>query len=238
MRTIDREKLKAVGFEWGFDLDDRALERFDLCAKLLTETNKQMNLTSITEPDEIITKHFLDSLLFFKALDPPKAAKNIDVGTGAGFPGLPLLIYREDLNISFLDSTQKKLIYIERVLAEMGLKGETLHLRAEEAGQNPHLRESYDIATARAVASLNILAEYCLPLVKKGGYFVALKAQTAKEESDAAAGALKTLGGRIISQNEFKLGEAGDRNIIVTEKLGPTPKKYPRPAGAIKKKPL
>ena len=238
MIGIDKEKLKRAGFEWGFDLAPLALERFDLCAKLLVETNEQMNLTSITEPDEIITKHFLDSLLFFKAIEPQMDSTIIDVGTGAGFPGLPLLIYREDLKISFLDSTQKKLKYIERVLGELGLSADTIHLRAEEAGQSPHLRESFDLATARAVASLNILAEYCLPLVKNSGHFVALKGQTAKEELDASADALMTLGGIIKSKNEFKLGSAGDRNIIVIEKSGETPKKYPRSAGIIKKRPL
>lgn len=176
MSFIDREKLKSAARGLGLDLDQRALERFDICARLLVENNKRVNLTAITQADDIINKHFIDSLLFFTAENPPEGASLIDVGTGAGFPGLPLLIVREDLKLTFLDSTQKKLRHIEEVLKETGLQARIIHARAEEAGQDGNLREKFDYVTARAVAGLNLLAEYCLPLVKPGGKFVALKA--------------------------------------------------------------
>lgn len=204
----------------------------------MVENNKRVNLTAITQADDIINKHFIDSLLFFTAENPPEGASLIDVGTGAGFPGLPLLIVREDLKLTFLDSTQKKLRHIEEVLKETGLQARIIHARAEEAGQDGNLREKFDYVTARAVAGLNLLAEYCLPLVKPGGKFVALKARGMEEELSNAQEAVKTLGGAKQFIKTHDIDGLGERKLLVLKKIRPSPPQYPRPMAQIKKRPL
>lgn len=220
------------------NIDEDAFIRLDKFAELLIETNKSFNLTAIKEPDDVTVKHFADCLAIFKYVDIPENAKIIDVGTGAGFPGLVLKLARPDINMTFLDSTKKKLGFIENVLNACGVKGETLHMRAEEAAQLSKYREQFDFATARAVAALPVLSEYCLPFVKQGGSFVSMKSAESNEEMEAAKKAISILGGKIESDIVFDLVENMPRRIITIKKNSQTPTKYPRPSAQIAKKPL
>ena len=235
---IDKSLLVSQAAELGVEIDDLAADRFDEYAQMLVETNKTLNLTAITEPDEIVSKHFVDCLSVFNFVDFPKGAKVIDVGTGAGFPGVVLLIARPDLNITLLDSTKKRLGFVEAVVGELGLAAEIVHMRAEEAGKADDYREQYDIALARAVANMQTLSEYCLPFIKKGGIFAAMKGAKAAQELEAAQGAVRKLGGEIIKSEEFTLPLCGERTILKVKKISQTPPKYPRPSAQISKKPL
>lgn len=220
------------------DIDSAAFDRLDKFAELLVETNKSFNLTAITEPDDVTVKHFADCLAIFKYAQIPENAKIIDVGTGAGFPGLVLKLARPDINMTFLDSTRKKLGFIEQVLSAVGLDGEILHMRAEEAAQLSKYRETFDFATARAVAALPVLAEYCLPFVKCGGSFISMKSADSDEEISSADKAIGVLGGKLESNTVFNLVENMPRRIIIIKKNSQTPTKYPRPSAQIAKKPL
>lgn len=235
---IDKSLLISQAALIGIDIDDEAADRFDKYAHLLVETNKTLNLTAITEPDEIVSKHFVDCLSVLKFVDFKKGAKVIDVGTGAGFPGVVLLIARPDLNITLLDSTKKRLGFVESVVGELGLSADIVHMRAEEAGKTAEHRERYDIALARAVANMQTLSEYCLPFVKTGGVFAAMKGAKAAQELAAAQGAVKKLGGQILDSVEFTLPVCGERTILKVKKISQTPPKYPRPSAQISKKPL
>ena len=219
-------------------VDEDAFSRLDTFAEMLIETNKSFNLTAIKEPDDVTVKHFADCLSIFKYVDIPENAKNIDVGTGAGFPGLVLKLYRPDIQMTFLDSTKKRLGFIENVLNECGIKGDILHMRAEEAAQLSKYREKYDFATARAVAALPVLSEYCLPFVKVGGSFVSMKSAESNEEISEAKKAINILGGKIEEDILFDLVENMPRRIIRIKKNSQTPTKYPRPSAQISKKPL
>ena len=235
---IQKEILKNGAAAFGAVLDNTALDRFNKYAERLIETNQHLNLTAITEPDEVVTKHFLDSLSILRFITPKANVKLIDIGTGAGFPGTSLLIARPDLQVTLLDSTKKKLYFIEETLAEIGLSAEFLHSRAEEAGQRSEYREQFDFATARAVANLRELCEYCLPFVKLGGTFIAMKSQKTEEELEGARNAIHLLGGKIEAVHTFSLADAGERTIILIKKLSHTPPKYPRPSAKIAKQPL
>ncbi len=223
-----------------FDIsvDEEAFARLDTFAEMLIETNKSFNLTAIKEPDDVTVKHFADCLSIFKYVDIPENAKIIDVGTGAGFPGLVLKLYRPDIQMTFLDSTKKRLGFIENVLNECGIKGDILHMRAEEAAQLSKYREKYDFATARAVAALPVLSEYCLPFVKVDGSFVSMKSAESNEEISEAKKAINILGGKIEEDILFDLVENMPRRIIRIKKNSQTPTKYPRPSAQISKKPL
>lgn len=227
----DAEKL-------GISVSDDASAKFDLLAHMMIEQNKTMNLTAITDPDGIAVKHFADSLSALTAADFKIGARVLDVGTGAGFPGLPLLIIRPDLKLTMLDSTAKKLKYVASAAENLGLNPEILHARAEEAGRKPEYRESFDIVCSRAVASLNVLCEYCLPFVRVGGFFIAMKAAKAGEEIEQAQAAIKLLGGKITAEKSFKLSDGGERNLIVIKKISHIPPRYPRVSAQIAKKPL
>ncbi len=220
------------------NVDDEAFARLDTFAEMLIETNKSFNLTAIKEPDDVTVKHFADCLSIFKYVDISENAKIIDVGTGAGFPGLVLKLYRPDIQMTFLDSTKKRLGFIENVLNECGIKGDILHMRAEEAAQLSKYREKYDFATARAVAALPVLSEYCLPFVKVGGSFVSMKSAESNEEISEAKKAINILGGKIEEDILFDLVENMPRRIIRIKKNSQTPTKYPRPSAQISKKPL
>lgn len=235
---INKDLLKENAASLGIELNETALERFDRLAELLIEQNKTMNLTAITDPDEVVIKHFADSISLFKAVIPEENAKILDLGTGAGFPGIPLLITRPDLNLTMVDSTAKKLGYVARTVETLGLEAETLHARAEEAGKKPEYREQYDIVCSRAVAALNVLSEYCLPFVKVGGVFVAMKSAKAEEEIADAKKALGILGGKIVDKITFTLSDGGERTLIVIKKISQTSPKYPRVSAQIAKKPL
>ena len=235
---INKALLKTEADKIGVFLDDTALERLDKYAELLVETNKSLNLTAITEPDEIVYKHFIDSLSLLTCVEIKNGAKVIDVGTGAGFPGVVLLIARPDLKITLLDGTNKRLVFIKNVLEEIGLEAEIVHMRAELAGREIKYREKFDLVTARAVANLNTLAEYCMPFVKVGGIFAPMKSVKTDEEVSAARGAIKTLGGKIAEIKPLNVTNCGERYVIITEKISQTPPKYPRASAQISKKPL
>ena len=233
-----RDKLKELASEFGVELNETALDRFAVYAEKLVSWNEKINLTAITDPDGITVKHFADSLAVFKYADIPQNAKVIDVGTGAGFPGVAMLIARSDLRLTLLDSTKKKLTVIEDILRTLDLQAEIVHARAEDAAKSTKYREQFDFATARAVANLRELSEYCLPFVKKGGCFISMKSAKTEEEIDGAKKAIAVLGGKIDTVNAFNLADAGERTIIMTKKISQTSAKYPRPSAKIAKYPL
>ena len=233
---INVSYLKTEAEKLGVPLDDKACDRFALLARMLVEWNSRVNLTAITEPDEIVIKHFLDSLSPLAHIDLANGAKVIDVGCGAGFPGLPILIARPDLKITFLDSIEKKLKFIESFLKEAELFGETEHDRAEIIGQQAEHREQYDAAFTRAVAPLNILAEYCVPLIKIGGTYVSMKG--AESEEEAGRNAVSEMGGEIDKVISLKLPNEDRRNLVIIKKVSQTPTKYPRKSKKINTSPL
>ncbi len=234
---FDTEKLK--GLCAGFvALDDTACERLKQYGRLLIEWNEKMNLTAITEPDEILIKHFYDCILFFKNINVPQGASVIDVGTGAGFPGMVLKIVRPDIKLTLLDSLNKRITFLDAVLSEIGLEAETVHARAEELARDAAYREKYDIACARAVARLNVLSEYCLPYVKVGGTFVSMKGPAAEEELVQAEQAVRLLGGEKTKILHETLPDGSGRCFVAIKKSSQTPTKYPRNSGKISKQPL
>ncbi len=235
---INTELLTENCKELGISLNDFACERFDSYAERLVRWNKHVNITSITEPEDIVTKHFTDSLAVLKYVQIPDGASLVDVGTGAGFPGLPLLIAKPDIDVTFVDSVGKKLAFIKEVARLNGLVCDIVHTRAEELGRDADYRERFDFATARAVAPLNMLCEYCLPLVKVRGRFVSLKGANGAEELKEAENAIKTLGGELESSNAFTLPNGDKRFIFVIKKISQTPTKYPRRSKKIDTKPL
>lgn len=230
-------KLKNLAKKINIELSDEQVSKFIKYKNLLIETNKYINLTSITEDDEIILKHFIDSLTINKYIEQDKSL--IDVGTGAGFPGLPIKIIRDDINITLLDSLNKRINFLNSVIDELQLKRiKTIHGRAEDVAHINEYREKYDYATARAVANLATLSELCLSFLKVGGVFICMKASI-DEELEMAKKAINVLGGEIISVDNFKLPESDiERNIILIKKVKSTDKKYPRKAGTPSKDPI
>lgn len=224
--------------EFELSISDTAAEKLCRYYDLLIEWNKVMNLTALTEPRDVALKHFADSLALLKYCDIDNGASVIDVGTGAGFPGVVLAIARPDLRITLLDSLQKRLSFLDEVCKELDLPGvKTVHSRAED-GARTDLRDSFDYAVARAVAPLNVLCEYCLPYVKAGGRFLAMKGRGAAAELSEATAALNALNSELNCRHNFELGEAGERSIMEIVKLSPTPAQYPRKSKIIKCKPL
>lgn len=215
------------------ELTQAQLDQFEEYYRMLVNWNERVNLTAIIEPEDVAKKHFVDSLAAAPYL--PQGAKVVDVGTGAGFPGLPLLIIRPDLKLTLMDSLQKRLTFLEAVLLELGLKAECVHDRAEDAGQDPRYREKFDVALSRAVSSLPVLAELTLPLVKVGGCSIAYKAD-AKEEIESSRNALHLL--HASAERIPVVSDYGARELILMKKAAPTPKTYPRKAGTPSKKPL
>ena len=230
-----------IGFckENGIQLDDKAVDRLEKYMKLVIDWNEKINLTSITERDEFIVKHFCDSLSLLGKIDFRQGAKVIDIGTGAGFPAIPLKIARPDLNVTMLDSLNKRMVFIrEQVLPEIGLEAEVIHGRAEELSKEKPYREGYDICVSRAVANLSALCEYCIPFVKVGGVFAAMKGFDCEEEITSAENAITTLGGELGDAIRFKLPDESGRCIVVIDKVSQTPSKYPRRGVKISKNPL
>ena len=228
------KKSKILGVRFSVE----QIEQFYKYMNLLIEWNEKMNLTAITEPKEIILKHFIDSITILKYIDDN--SKLVDVGTGAGFPGVPLSIMNPTLKITLVDSLNKRLIFLQEVVKELNLKNiEIVHARAEEFGQNKNYREKFDIATSRAVANLATLSEYLVPLVKIGGKIISMKASNAKEEINDAQKAIEVLGGKIEKIEEFDLPESDiGRTIIIIDKNKCTPAIYPRKAGTPAKEPI
>ncbi|SIT87053.1 16S rRNA (guanine(527)-N(7))-methyltransferase RsmG [Edaphobacillus lindanitolerans] len=226
--------------ERGIELSEEQIRQFRRYYELLVEWNEKMNLTAITDRDQVYLKHFLDSVSV--AFRTPFDGKLTvcDVGAGAGFPSIPLKICFPELRVTIIDSLNKRITFLNELGTELGLDGvRFVHARAEEAGRNPEFREAFDVVTARAVARLPVLAELCLPLVKEGGRFISMKAAAAEEELDEAQFAVKTLGGRLSDSYSFLLPvEESERNIFVFDKVAKTPKKYPRKPGTPGKQPL
>lgn len=218
----------------GITLDERQSEQFRTLFEFMVEYNENVNLTSITEFDDVVIKHFIDSVLPFSRLGVSGNETFIDVGTGAGFPSLPLLIYYPELKGTLCDSLAKRCKYLELACGKIGVRAEIVHARGEELGRVR--RERYDIATARAVAAMPVLTEFCLPFVRVGGEFIALK--SVNEDVGAANKAIKTLGGELAKVEDYKLPNGDDRRVAVIKKISQTPTKYPRSCANITKKPL
>lgn len=235
---INSDLLKTGVNEIGAELDSYAIDRFDSYAERLVRWNEHVNLTAITDPDEIVIKHFVDSLYPLRYVQMKAGQKLIDIGTGAGFPALPLLIVNPGLEVNFVDSVGKKLGFVKDVLRNSGLVATITHCRAEEISKNDDHREQYDYATARAVAPLNVLCEYGLPFVKVGGLFIALKGSSGEEELHNAKDAIKTLGGELAKFDEYTLPNGDKRSIVIIRKISQTPTKYPRKSKKIDTKPL
>ena len=235
---MDRELLKKGLEELGLDSGEKRLEQFARYSALLTDWNKKINLTAITDPRDVSVKHFLDSILLLKASDIPIGARVIDVGTGAGFPGIPVKIMREDISLTLLDSLQKRVNFLNEVTGALRLtETEAVHGRAEEFGTKPSYRETYDAAFSRAVADLEILSEYCLPFVKKGGIFVALKSSRSQEELERAKPMIGNLGGVVREVKELDLPQSDMKRLfVIIEKKRETPPRFPRKNSKIKKK--
>ena len=231
--------LKAKSEEAGRLLTDTQLAQFSCYYEMLVKTNKALNLTALTAPADVALKHMVDSLLAYTP-EMFHGKQMIDVGTGAGFPGLPLKIYDPSIRLVLLDSLEKRLNFLRQVVSALGLSDVTfIHARAEDAGRDKALRGKFDVATARAVANLSVLAEYCLPLVRTGGYMVALKGSKYGEELEDARRAIPLLGGELVAATRVVLpGLADGRAIVCIRKKRPTPAAYPRKAGTPAKKPL
>lgn len=222
----------------GMELSDKQIAQFNLYYELLTAKNKVMNLTAITEYNDVVKKHFIDSMMISRVLDMKKINSLCDVGTGAGFPGIPLKIVYPHLHLTLVDSVGKRVNFLSEVVEKLGLEDvEAIHSRTEDLAHNSKYREKYDLVTARAVASMNVLSEYCIPYAKIGGYFAAYKSGNIGEEIENAKNAVKTLGGKIEKTDMFELYEMG-RSIVLIRKVYSTPKIYPRKAGTPSKNPL
>lgn len=239
---MNPELFKEELAKHNFDLTDQQMDQFAKYYAKLIQANEHVNLTRITEQKDVYLKHFYDSataLLEAGQFFQP-ASKVCDVGAGAGFPSIPLKILRPDLELTIVDSLAKRLTFLQELVDELGLdQVHLVHARAEDAGQNPAFREQFDVVTARAVARMQVLSEYCLPLVAKNGYFVALKGPKAGEELADAKKAIQVLGGTSELVKEFTLPVADEqRTILVVKKVKPTPNKYPRQAGLPNKSPI
>ncbi len=232
--TKFRNSMDSIGIE----LTDAQLNAFETYYDMLIDRNKVMNLTAITEFDEVMDKHFLDSVYLFRSIELKADYKLIDIGTGAGFPGIPLKIVFPELKITLLDSLNKRVGFLNDVIDELNLNDiEAIHGRAEDIARDKAYRASYDIAVSRAVANLSTLSEYCLPFVKIGGKFVSYKSGDCADEVDNAKAAIHLLGGKINKIDEFSYSN-NSRSFIVIDKVMNTSNKYPRKAGLPSKKPL
>ena len=237
---MNENLLKDKAKEIGIELSELQIDQFNKFYQLMVEWNKVMNLTGITEYDEVVEKHFIDSLSLVKVIDINKINSVIDVGTGAGFPGIPLKIAFPHLNITLLDSLNKRIKFLNEVISETGLENiSTIHGRAEDFAKQEKYREQYDLCVSRAVANLATLSEYCLPYVKVGGRFVSYKSGEIDEEVESSKTAVKVLGGKINKIEKFQLlGTDIGRSFVNIKKLKNTGKKFPRKAGLPSKEPI
>lgn len=232
--------MKTAADEVNIEFNEQMYDRFIKYMRLVQEWNQKINLTAITEDEEFIKKHFIDCIKAFKSDELKNAKTVIDVGTGAGFPGMPIAILREDIEVTLLDSLNKRINFLNLVVKELGLKNvTTIHSRAEDGARKPELRENFDIATSRAVANMTVLSEFCLPYVKVGGSFIALKGPAIEDELKNSSNALGVLGGKLNRVVEVTIEDTDlKHNIVVVDKKKECPKAYPRKAGTITKKPL
>lgn len=224
----------------GIALSEAQTDQFMQYLSLLLEWNEKMNLTAITDPVEVVQKHFIDCISVLPHLDLQGGETMIDVGTGAGFPGVPLKIASPALQVTLLDALQKRLTFLDTLTQSLDLYDVTLvHSRAEDGGQNPDLREQFDLCVSRAVANLAVLLEYCLPFVKVGGKLAALKGPDAAQEIEQSQNALQILGGKVTAVIPITIPQTDlQHQLVLVEKIAPTPQRYPRKAGKISKKPL
>ncbi|GAA0079214.1 16S rRNA (guanine(527)-N(7))-methyltransferase RsmG [Clostridium sp. CTA-5] len=224
----------------GLKLTESQYEKFIIYKDLLKEWNEKINLTAIIEDEEIIKKHFIDSIKAFKREEFKQANTLIDVGTGAGFPGIPIAIMRSEIKVTLLDSLNKRVNFLNTVIKELNLKNViTIHSRAEDGARQKNLRESFDIATSRAVANMSVLSEFCLPYVKVGGHFIALKGPSVDEEIKESKKSIATLGGTLIDICEVQIEDTElKHNLVIVKKVNECPKAYPRKAGNVTKKPI
>ena len=232
------DKFKEGLEKLNITLSDDQIEQFLSYYEMLIEKNKVMNLTTITEYEEVIEKHFLDSISLCKVYDLSKSVKLLDMGTGAGFPGIPLKIAFPEIEITLADSLNKRIKFLDEVIEKLELKKvKTIHARAEELARNKGYRESYDLVVSRAVANLSTLGEYCIPFVKKGGLFISYKSGEIEEEVNGAKKAISILGGQMKDVFKFELSNQ-KRSFVIIEKEKETPKASPRKAGTPAKMPL
>ena len=222
----------------GIKLDEAQLLQFGVYMRVLADWNSRMNLTAITDPEGVLIRHFTDSLLLCPCLPFDSGLSVCDVGSGAGFPGVCLKIARPEISLTLMDSVGKKTVFLRALLAELGLSAEVVQIRAEQAGLDPAFRGHFDVVTARAVAPLNVLAEYCVPLVMRGGLFAPMKAALTKEERRSGDRAAALLGAQAERTCAYTLPDGSAREIVLYRKKSPTPDKYPRPAAQIAKKAL
>lgn len=235
------EELLVNGIkELGIEISNGQIDQFMKYYEMLIETNKVMNLTSIVDLDEVIIKHFIDSLLVAKTVNINEFQTMIDVGTGAGFPGIPLKIMFPNLKVTLLDSLNKRLVFLNDVIKKLELKDiSTIHGRAEDFGKNLNYREKFDLCVSRAVANLSTLSEYCIPFILEGGSFISYKSEFSEEEKSTAEKAIEVLGGKIGKSEIIKLPFTEiNRSFIIINKIKKTPNKYPRKAGIPSKKPI
>lgn len=240
MSLYDTTQFQKDLSSFSLQLTDGQIDQFNRYYEMLTEWNSFMNLTGITEYDEVMKKHFIDSLSLVKIFEPFDSCKVIDVGTGAGFPGLALKLAFPRMEITLLDSLNKRIQFLDAVIEDLKLEGvTTVHGRAEDYARQGQYREQFDLCVSRAVANLSSLSEYCLPFVKLGGCFVAYKSEKLSEELEASMNAVAVLGGRLERNEEFVLPDSDIfRSLICVRKQRSTPKKYPRKAGTPTKEPI
>lgn len=231
----DFNYCKEIFNKYSLELSEELYRKLDIYAEFLCEYNEKVNLTAITDSRGILIKHFIDSIIPAVKFDIPLNASMIDVGTGAGFPSVPLKLYRPDLKITLLDGLNKRIVFLQKLCEKLDIECECIHERAEILAKNPDYREKYDIATARAVAGMPVLCEYCMPFVKKNGIFMALKGKN--DELKEAEKAVQILGGKVQSDIKYILDD-DNRRIFIIKKISHTPPKYPRNSGQIKSKPL
>jgi len=231
-------ELIGLARQYDIDVTAQMAQQFAAYRELLLAWNEKFNLTAITQPREILEKHFLDSLMLLLACEIPQGARVIDVGTGAGFPGVPLKIVRPDIALTLLDSLRKRVTFLQELSGVLGQNNVVLHARAEDAAHNPGLRETFDLASARALAGMPVLCELCLPFVRVSGVFCALKGPEAGEEIAAAQNAISLLGGECAQPYAYELPGYGNRVIYQTRKSSQTPTKYPRKPNQMANAPL
>lgn len=232
------DDLTSAARAFGVAFDDRQAAQFERFYRLVLDWNQRMNLTTITEPNDFAIKHIIDSLMILRAEPALDGRRVIDVGTGAGFPGLPLKIFCPSIRLTLLDSLNKRINFLTAAIEALELEGvDCIHARAEDAARS-ELREAFDVVVARAVARLNVLTEYCLPFSRVGGKFIALKGSSVAEELDEARAAIKILGGRSLAPIDVTLPNGDPRSIVVIEKRTSTPIHFPRRAGIPDRKPL
>lgn len=232
----DFELCCAEFLKYGIDdIDMEKYAKMNIYAEFLVEYNEKVNLTAITEPRDILVKHFIDSVAPLKFLTVPEGASIIDVGTGAGFPSVPIKIFRPDLKLTLLDSLDKRITFLKLLCDKLEIEADFVHGRAEDVSKTSEYREKFDYSCARAVANLSTLSEYCLPFVKVGGAFISLKGPN--EDIYSANGAIKLLGGEIAEVTDYEI-DGDERRLVQVKKVSQTPPKYPRNSAQIKKKPL